>query len=81
MRRPNNIRHKINSYIIRRQSFSFIVPLVLLLVLLFTLAACGSSRPSQKIVEVLLKYGADAAAKSEQDFGGYVDEGDTARKF
>lgn len=43
MRRPNNIRHKINSCIIRRQSFSFIVPLVLLLVLLFMLAACGSN--------------------------------------
>ena len=43
MRRSYNIRHKIDSCIIRRQSFSFIVPLVLLLVLLFTLAACGSN--------------------------------------
>lgn len=43
MRKPNILRNKINSRVIRRQSFSFIVPLVLFLVLLFTLAACGAN--------------------------------------
>ena len=43
MRRSQNVRFKISSRVIRRQSVSFIVPLVLLCVVLFTLAACGSS--------------------------------------
>lgn len=43
MRRSQNVRFKISSRVIRRQSHSFIVPLVLLCVVLFTLAACGSS--------------------------------------
>ncbi len=43
MRRSQNVCCKISSRVIRRQPVSFIVPLVLLCVVLFTLAACGSS--------------------------------------
>ena len=43
MRILRNVRYKINSRVIRRHWLSFIVPLMLLVVLLFTVAACGSN--------------------------------------
>ena len=37
------VRYKISSRVIRRQSLSFMVPFMLLVVLLFAVAACGSN--------------------------------------
>ena len=44
-------------------------------------AASGSSRPVQKIIEMLLENGADVSAKSRKNYGGYNVEEDTACEF